>query len=125
MKFASNQSQGMRRGNRLWLVSSCSLAAFRQSRANTTAPGRGPSIYLTVRTWQKRRCSCIAFFVSLLLALGSVFRKYLGEGFDFTRRLELGSTVLRNAHSGHPGDYVAWLSFGTAAIGLLLICLFR
>jgi multicomponent Na+:H+ antiporter subunit D len=28
--------------------------------------------------------------------------------------------VLRTAHSGHVGDYVAWLTAGTAALGVLL-----
>jgi multicomponent Na+:H+ antiporter subunit D len=26
-------------------------------------------------------------------------------------------TGIRNLHSGHPGDYVAWLTFGAAAFG--------
>lgn len=59
----------------------------------------------------------IAGGLALLLALGSVFRRRFGRALNFTRSLELGNTVLREVHSGHPGDYVAWLSAGTAVLG--------
>jgi multicomponent Na+:H+ antiporter subunit D len=65
--------------------------------------------------------SCIAFAISVLLALSTVFREKLGRAFNFTRSLELGNSWLRGAHSGHPGDYVAWLSFGTAVVGLAFL----
>lgn len=61
------------------------------------------------------RCG-IAFFLALLLALGSVFRKRASGILNFTHRLELGNAALRKLQSGHPGDYVAWLSVGTAAV---------
>jgi multicomponent Na+:H+ antiporter subunit D len=68
--------------------------------------------------------STAAGLLALLLALGSVF---LGQsrkqGFGFFRRMELGSSVLRRAQSGHPGDYVAWLTFGTALLGGLFLWL--
>jgi multicomponent Na+:H+ antiporter subunit D len=67
--------------------------------------------------------SLIALMLSLLLALITVFRKRLGRAFNFTRNLELGNRWLRGAHSGHPGDYVAWLSFGTAVFGAALLWL--
>jgi multicomponent Na+:H+ antiporter subunit D len=59
----------------------------------------------------------IAGGLALLLALGSVFRKRFGQTLRFTRSLELGNSILRKVHSGHPGDYVAWLSAGTALLG--------
>jgi multicomponent Na+:H+ antiporter subunit D len=65
--------------------------------------------------------SCVALAISVLLAFGSVFREDLGKAFAFTRSFELGNSWLRKAHSGHPGDYVAWLSFGTAVFGLLFM----
>ncbi len=65
--------------------------------------------------------SCIALLLSVLLALSTVFRHKLGRAVNFTRSLELGNSWLRQAHSGHPGDYVAWLSFGTALVGLVFL----
>src|SRR5579871_4558195 len=69
--------------------------------------------------------SSIAGLLALALALGSVFRKKLAPALNFTRSLELGNSALRAVHSGHPGDYVAWQSLGTAAIGGLFAWLLR
>ena len=63
----------------------------------------------------------ISLALSLALALGTVFRDWLGRAFGFTRSLELGSKRLRGIHSGHPGDYVAWLCFATAVLGLVFV----
>jgi multicomponent Na+:H+ antiporter subunit D len=68
---------------------------------------------------------CAAGFLALLLALATVFRTTLGRAFDFTRALELGYGRLRELHSGHPGDYVAWVSFGTAIVGAVFVWLLR
>lgn len=59
----------------------------------------------------------VAGILALLLALGSVFRKKSGRALRFMRSLELGNASLRRIHSGHSGDYVAWLSAGTALLG--------
>ncbi len=67
----------------------------------------------------------IAGALALGLALASIFRKRLGRALDFARSLELGNTVLRQVHSGHPGDYVAWLSVGTALLGGSLMWFLR
>ena len=67
----------------------------------------------------------IAGALALLLALGSVFRNSFGRTLNFTRRLELGNSVLRQLHSGHPGDYVAWLSAGTVVLGGSLLWVLR
>jgi multicomponent Na+:H+ antiporter subunit D len=61
---------------------------------------------------------CLATgLLALLLALATVFRNRLGTALKFTRSLELGNSLIRKVHSGHPGDYVAWLAFGTALLG--------
>jgi multicomponent Na+:H+ antiporter subunit D len=61
---------------------------------------------------------CLATgLLALLLALATVFRNRLGTALKFTRSLELGNSLVRKVHSGHPGDYVAWLAFGTALLG--------
>jgi multicomponent Na+:H+ antiporter subunit D len=59
----------------------------------------------------------IAALLAILLAVGSVSQNNFAGGLRFTRRMELGSTILRGLHSGHPGDYVAWLSAGAAVLG--------
>ena len=69
--------------------------------------------------------SLIAGMLALLLALGTIFRDSLRGALRFTRRLELGIPALRKLHSGHPGDYVAWLTFGTAALGGAFVWLLR
>jgi multicomponent Na+:H+ antiporter subunit D len=69
--------------------------------------------------------SGIAGALALLLALGTVFRDRFGALLGFTRTMELGNTILRRAHSGHSGDYVAWLTFGTALLGLTFLWLLR
>ncbi|PYY01400.1 MAG: NADH-quinone oxidoreductase subunit D [Acidobacteria bacterium] len=79
--------------------------------------GSSPTESLESSIWR----SCAALVASFLLALGSVFRKRLGKAANFTGNLELGNEWLRRAHSGHPGDYVAWLSFGTALAGMLFL----
>jgi len=67
----------------------------------------------------------IAGVLALVLALASVSRKRFGRALAFTRRLELGNALLRSLHSGHAGDYVAWLSAGTAVLGGSLMWLLR
>lgn len=69
--------------------------------------------------------SSIAGGLALLLALASIFRKRFGRTLNFTRALERGNSVFRKVHSGHPSDYVAWLSFGTAVLGGLFVWLLR
>ena len=69
--------------------------------------------------------STIAGLLALSLALASVFRKRLGHFWEFSRQLELGNRFLRRLHSGHPGDYVAWLSFGAASLGGAFLWLLR
>jgi len=65
--------------------------------------------------------SSIAGLMALLLALGTVFRDRLGAILNFTRGLERGNAAVRKLHSGHPGDYVAWLTFGTALLGGMFV----
>jgi len=67
----------------------------------------------------------VAGILALLLSLGTVFRSRLGTAFHFTRSLELGNAHLRKIHSGHPGDYVAWLTIGTAVLGGSFLCFLR
>lgn len=69
--------------------------------------------------------SSLAGLLALLLALSTVLRKEIGKAFQFTRRLELGFAPMRRVHSGHAGDYVTWLTFGTALLGGVFVWLLR
>jgi multicomponent Na+:H+ antiporter subunit D len=69
--------------------------------------------------------STVAAVLALFLALASVFRDRFRSLLNFARTLEIGNSLLRNAHSGHPGDYVAWLSFGTALLGGMFVWFLR
>jgi multicomponent Na+:H+ antiporter subunit D len=69
--------------------------------------------------------TAIAGVLALALALSSVFRERVGRALEFARSLELGNSMLRKIHSGHPGDYVAWLSIGTALLGGSFLWLLR
>ncbi|HKW74261.1 MAG TPA: hypothetical protein VJN64_01940, partial [Terriglobales bacterium] len=60
--------------------------------------------------------------ITTVLAFGlagfALFRKKgLMKVLDFTGGLTVLLRPLRIIHSGHIGDYVAWLTFGVAAIG--------
>ena len=66
----------------------------------------------------------VAFILAILLASSSVFRK-------LPRRLRLGGfleghqSALRAMQSGHPGDYVLWITIGLAVFGSAAMFLLR
>lgn len=65
-----------------------------------------------------------ACLLGFCIALATVFWKKvpLGAMFD---RAERGVPLLREWQSGHPGDYVAWLTFGTATLAACFALLLR
>ncbi len=65
----------------------------------------------------------VTLVCSALVGFGSLYRDRLPQGV--TRALARGLAPLRAAHSGHVGDYVAWLTFGTAVIGGLFALTIR
>jgi multicomponent Na+:H+ antiporter subunit D len=72
--------------------------------------------------------SLIAVAGSIGLALLALYRDRLVPRRTRERALQLtggGLDVLRNLHSGVIGDYVAWLTFGVAALGGLLALALR
>ena len=77
--------------------------------------------------WHTTAASIVWAVVTLVgaLSLGfaSVYRNRLPE--LATRVLDRAYTPLRAVHSGHVGDYVAWLTFGTAVIGGLFAITIR
>jgi multicomponent Na+:H+ antiporter subunit D len=60
---------------------------------------------------------------SLVIGFASVYRNRWPE--VATRALDRAYAPLRAVHSGHVGDYVAWLTFGTAVIGGLFAVTIR
>ncbi len=66
----------------------------------------------------------IAAFLAVALALATIFRCRLRMNALFAA-LENGIPPLRAMHSGHPGDYIAWFTFGTAALGGMFVLLLR
>jgi multicomponent Na+:H+ antiporter subunit D len=72
----------------------------------------------------------VAGFISLLLtgviaAMGLYARRAPGRLLTATEGLTKGPIkALRAAHSGHVGDYVAWLTLGCALLGAAMAGVF-
>ena len=64
----------------------------------------------------------VVTIATLLLALATVFRRKTPLG-RLLERSERGVPMLRAWQSGHPGDYVTWITVGTAAIGCCFMLL--
>lgn len=67
----------------------------------------------------------IATLLALALALSSVYRHKLPKRVRLGSFLEGPLRPLRALQSGHPGDYVLWLTVGCASFGLLAMMLLR
>jgi multicomponent Na+:H+ antiporter subunit D len=67
----------------------------------------------------------LAFLVAALLACTSVFRSRLRRSLRIGAFLESGIRPLRTIQSGHPGDYVLWLTIGLAFISSATLALLR
>jgi multicomponent Na+:H+ antiporter subunit D len=69
--------------------------------------------------------SILALTLGLLVALSSVFRNRLPRRLRLGAFLERGFHPLREMQSGHPGDYVLWMTMGIAAFGSAAMLLLR
>lgn len=67
----------------------------------------------------------IAFLLAVLLACTSVFRLNLKRSLRLGAFLESGIRPLRVLQSGHPGDYVLWLTIGLASLSAASVLLLR
>ena len=67
----------------------------------------------------------IARLLALSLALTSIYRHRIPKRLRLGSYLETGLQPLRALQSGHPGDYVTWLTVGVATFGLLANLLLR
>jgi len=67
--------------------------------------------------------SVVTVVGSIVLGFASTVRARLPQGV--TNALRAGFAPLRAVHSGHIGDYVAWITFGTGVIGGLFAVTIR
>lgn len=67
----------------------------------------------------------LATVLALALALTSVYRHRIPKRLRIGPYLETGLQPLRALQSGHPGDYVVWLTTGAACFGLLSMLFLR
>jgi hypothetical protein len=67
----------------------------------------------------------LALLFAALLACTSVFRSRLKRSLRIGAFLESGFRPLRLLQSGHPGDYVLWLTIGLACMGAVNLLLLR
>lgn len=67
----------------------------------------------------------LAFLLGVLLACTSVFRSRLNRSLRVGAYLERGFPFMRALQSGHPGDYVLWLTIGLAVVGVATLSLLR
>ncbi|HEY4010970.1 MAG TPA: hypothetical protein VGM11_12525, partial [Acidobacteriaceae bacterium] len=90
----------------------------------------GQNVALTQPSWREAipsaiTNSLIALAIAILLALSSVFRNKLPRNIRVGAFLERGFRPLRELQSGHPGDYVLWITVGTAIFGSASLLLLR
>jgi multicomponent Na+:H+ antiporter subunit D len=67
----------------------------------------------------------LACLFAIVLACTSVFRTRLKRWMRIGAFMESGFYPLRSLQSGHPGDYVLWLTIGVACIGFVNLVLLR
>lgn len=82
----------------------------------------GQNVPLTQPSWREAipgaiARSLLALCLGLLVALSSVFRNRLPRPLRTGAFLERGFRPLREMQSGHPGDYVLWITVGLAVFG--------
>jgi len=68
--------------------------------------------------------STVVTVLAFAFGMFAISRYWPKKGF-FSRPFVLVVATLRKAHSGHVGDYVAFLTFGVAAFGIVLAILIR
>ncbi|HLI78109.1 MAG TPA: proton-conducting transporter membrane subunit [Acidobacteriaceae bacterium] len=67
----------------------------------------------------------LATVLALALALTSIYRHKLAKALRLGPYLETGLQPLRALQSGHPGDYVVWLTTGVALFGTVAMLFLR
>jgi multicomponent Na+:H+ antiporter subunit D len=90
----------------------------------------GQSVGMVLPSWSHAVPSAalrgaISLFLAIALACSSVFRLKLRRSFRVGAFLEGGLPALRAMQSGHPGDYVLWITIGLAVFGSAAMLLLR
>jgi multicomponent Na+:H+ antiporter subunit D len=90
----------------------------------------GQTVHLTQPTWRQALLGAalrgaIALALAWLLACTSVFRLRIKRWLRFGPRIEGEQRLLRTLQSGHPGDYVLYLTAGVAIFGSAAMLLLR
>jgi multicomponent Na+:H+ antiporter subunit D len=90
----------------------------------------GQNVALTQPSWREAIPgaiirSLIALALAILIALSSVFRNRLSRPLRVGAFLERGFRPLRELQSGHPGDYVLWITIGVSLFGAASMLLLR
>ena len=110
-----------------WLPALASGAALMSSQlAYAQTVYTGHAVALLAPNWQnalpgaalRGALGCV---LAILLALTSVFGRHLKKSFRLGPMLEKGVPALRAMQSGHPGDYIAWLTAGLATFALAVV----
>ncbi len=89
----------------------------------------GESLVITQPSWRaavpgSALRGALAFILAIVLASSSVFRLRLPRRLRLGGFLE-GQSALRAMQSGHPGDYVLWITIGLAVFGSAALFLLR
>ncbi len=82
----------------------------------------GDPILLTQASWHEEipaaaTRGALSALCAGLLAYSSVFKKRLFKLLRWGEHLESGVPLLRSMQSGHPGDYVLWITVGVSIFG--------
>ena len=75
--------------------------------------------------WTRALRGVVALVLAILLASSSVFRLRLPRRLRLGAFLEGEQRALRAMQSGHPGDYVLWITIGLAVFGSAALFLLR
>ena len=90
----------------------------------------GPSAPLSRPEWNNEIRAAyyhglLSIALAVLLAASSVFRVSIPRRLRVGAFLERGIPALRAMQSGHPGDYVLWVTVGLSAFGFAVLLLLR
>lgn len=101
---------------------------FAQQAAMLHLTYTGIAIPATLPPWKIESAALhgsLAIILAVLLACTSVFRSRIARNLRVGAFLESGFTPLRVMQSGHPGDYVFWITVGIAACGSVAVFILR
>lgn len=103
-------------------------ASFRQQSSIEHLMYTGAAVHATLPAWTMGTAALhggLAIVLAALLALSSVFRKRIARSLRLGPFLESGLRPLRAMQSGHPGDYIFWITVGLATCGSGALLLLR